>query len=131
MSKRIKTERMNFMINKRVQYFTYYDGILYRLNCMTSNPIKPSIVIYAIGIKLGDFDKKAILLEKGAHGIKCYGQPHPENFHGLSKSEKDKVIQAVTDITPENIRQLPLIWVVELHNGSNMVIPEAKINKPM
>lgn len=117
-------------MKERFQYFTYYDGVVYRLNCRTSKPINPSVVVYAIGIKLADADKKAILLEKREHGIKCYRQMPADTYSHMdcvTNLEREQVLQIITDMELKNIQQLPSIWVVELYDGSCMVIPEAKV----
>ncbi len=123
-------------MDKKEQYFAYYNGILYRLNCKTSKPIKPGVVVCAIGIKLWDSAKKAILLEKSECGVKCYNQPPVDTFscvdevsYKLSELERDRVIQVVTEIGMEQIQQLPVIWVIELYDGGCMVMPEAKTQR--
>lgn len=116
--------------------FIYHDDVLYRLKYNTSKVQHPSMLICAVALKLGDSDKNAILLRKNDEGVTYYEQPNiydtapkDEVTIDLIQLEHERAVQIVKRIELKHIQQLPVIWIVELYNGCNMVIPEAQIRR--
>ena len=116
--------------------YIYYNDQLYQLRYCTSKPQRPALIICAVALKLGDTEKTALLFRKEGERITVFDQPPFENSKlkngkkiELIEFEKEMVSDIISNLNDKQLQHLSVICVVELYDGSCMVIPEAKIKK--